>query len=458
MSRSYAFSSPAKSMRHCPHGLCPLLTSRSNKAPLFGRSVSVKHTKDNDKPKRIVKAFLRRFRQGQPRKPENLSPQPSGSPENYVIVCVYIHRPSEVSSNPFSVLGLAGSGKSTFINLATNRRTTIADKQSLEIATKSIHAISYTPKHHACTFHFIDTLGLDIDSFQTCQIFDQVTQLSPSRRIDALIYLQRSDDHRSVDPAVAYARAFLSLGGADWKRKTTFVTTQWGTPTKKVMQMAGRQSIPRRASQARVDQFYGEYADAWRIIDRMYNPVRVIALLGASGSGRSTFINTATGRPMLPADPNKQTLEPNTVEVEAIPYKLLTRESEIIFIDTPELQNMDQIQIAEVRAKCPKRRVDGIIYLQNIGDNRIQPIATHEGTFKALAGEDWARKTVGVTSMWPLDDQPEGQFRARHAELARLWKAAGMKEARFSKVTQDEAWQIIDLLLDNPTTHRPFVA
>ncbi|KAG5220637.1 hypothetical protein IMY05_C4546000600 [Salix suchowensis] len=147
---------------------------------------------------------------------------------------------------------------------------------------------------------------------------------------------------------------------------------------------------------------------------------------------RSDFINSATGRPMPPSDPNKLTLEPNTVEVEAIPYELLTRESEIIFIDTPELQKY--------------RR------------QPIQPIATYEGTFKALAGEDWARKTVGVTSMWPLDDQPEGQFRARHAELARLWKAAGMKEARFSKVTQDEAWQIIDLLLDNPITHRPFVA
>lgn len=54
---------------------------------------------------------------------------------------------------------------------------------------------------------------------------------------------------------------------------------------------------------------------------------------------------------MPPADPNKPTLEPNTVEVEAIPYELLTRGSEIIFIDTPELQNMDQIQIAKVRAK-----------------------------------------------------------------------------------------------------------
>lgn len=107
------------------------------------------------------------------------------------------------------------------------------------------------------------------------------------------------------------------------------------------------------------------------------------------------------------------------------------------------------------RYRCPKRRVDGIIYLQNIGDNRIQPIATYEGTFKALAGEDWARKTVGVTSMWPLDDQPEGQLQARHAELARLWKAAGMKEARFSKVTQDETRQIIDLLLDNPIIRRP---
>ncbi|KAJ8694976.1 hypothetical protein PTI98_007606 [Pleurotus ostreatus] len=410
--------------------------------PLFGRSVSAKLTKDNDihlKRKGIVRAFLRRFTQGQPRKLDNLSPQPSGSPENYVIV----------------VLGLAGSGKSTFINLATNRRTTIADKQSLEIATKSIHSISYTPEHHACTFHFIDTLGLDIDNHQTCQIFDQVAQLSPSRRIDALIYLRRSDDHRSVDPAVAYARVFLSLGGADWKRKTTFVTTQWGTPTKKAMQMAGRQSILWRASQARVDRFYGQYADAWRIIDRMYNSVHVIALLGASGSGRSTFINTAAGRPMPSADPNKPTLEPNTMEVEAIPYEQSTRGSEIIFIDTPELQNIDQIQIAKVRARCPKRRVDGIIYLQNIGDNRIQPITTYEGTFKALAGEDWARKTVGVTSMWPLDDQPEGQLQARHAELARLWKAAGMKEAQFSKVTQDEAWQIIDLLLDNPTIRTP---
>lgn len=98
--------------------------------------------------------------------------------------------------------------------------------------------------------------------------------------------------------------------------------------------------------------------------------------------------------------------------------------------------------------------MDGIIYFQNIGDNRIQPITTYGGTFGALAGEDWARKTIGVTSIWPRDsDQPEGQFEARHAELARLWNAAGIKEARFSKVTRDEAWRIVDLLLDNPITH-----
>ncbi|KAF4569897.1 Translocase of chloroplast [Pleurotus pulmonarius] len=393
--------------------------------PLFSRSVSAKPT--SPKPKGILRTFLDRFTHGQP--------QPSGSPENYVIV----------------VLGLAGSGKSTFINLATNRRTTIADKQSLEIATKSVHAISYTPEHHTRTFHFIDTLGLDIDNHQTCQIFNQVVQLSPSQRIDALIYLRRSDDHRSVDPTVAYARVFRSLGGPDWKRKTTFVTTQWGTPTKKAMQMEGRQSILWRASEARVDRFYGEYADAWRIINQMCTPrALVIVLLGASGSGRTTFINTATGRPTPPSDPNKASLEPKTTEVEAISYQSPARGREVVFIDTPELQNMDQTQISEkVRARCSKIRVDGIIYMQDIERNRSPPITTYGSTFKSLAGKDWAMKTIGVTSRWSLDSDQSEELRARHAEIARLWKAIGMKEARFSKVTQDEAWRIVDLLLDD---------
>ena len=100
--------------------------------------------------------------------------------------------------------------------------------------------------------------------------------------------------------------------------------------------------------------------------------------------------------------------------------------------------------------RCSKIRVDGIIYMQDIGRNRSPSITTYGGTFKSLAGEDWAMKTIGVTSRWSLDSDQSEELQARHAELARLWKAIGMKEARFSKVTQDEAWRIVDLLLDDP--------
>ncbi|KAI1747069.1 P-loop containing nucleoside triphosphate hydrolase protein [Xylaria castorea] len=162
----------------------------------------------------------------------------------------------------------------------------------------------------------------------------------------------------------------------------------------------------------------------------------LIAVMGMTGSGKTTFISKVTGRRDLKIG---HSLTSCTRDIEVIETKIDGRV--VRFVDTPgfsdtNLSDGEVLQlIADYLAAAYKQdmKLSGIIYLHPISDTRM----THHATknlqmFQKLTGDKNLGNVVLATSMW--DRVPEEEGLARERELKdKFWKlliACGAKAVR----------------------------
>ncbi|KAI1111284.1 P-loop containing nucleoside triphosphate hydrolase protein [Nemania sp. NC0429] len=180
----------------------------------------------------------------------------------------------------------------------------------------------------------------------------------------------------------------------------------------------------------------------------------LIAVMGMTGSGKTTFISKVTGRTDLKIG---HSLTSCTRDIEVIETEIDGRV--VRFVDTPgfsdtTLSDSEVLQlIADYLAAAYKNdiKLSGIIYLHPISDTRV----THHATknlqmFQKLTGAKNLKNVMLATSMWDKVSTEEG--RAREQELeSKFWKVLLAYEAKTVryKGTPDSARDIARTLMAN---------
>ncbi|KAF9463781.1 P-loop containing nucleoside triphosphate hydrolase protein, partial [Collybia nuda] len=157
-----------------------------------------------------------------------------------------------------------------------------------------------------------------------------------------------------------------------------------------------------------------------------------IALLGATGSGKSTFINLLTGSNLRVSS----SLQSCTQKVSMTEnFKL--GDYTYRFIDTPGFDDTDrsEVEILKLIAKFLGyqykigTKIHGILYLYRISDNRMTGASRRSfRLFRKLCGDTSLKNVTIVTTMWNKVTELEGA--RRETEL--------MGDERFFKLAIDE--------------------
>ncbi|KAK1223856.1 hypothetical protein PQX77_013252 [Marasmius sp. AFHP31] len=159
--------------------------------------------------------------------------------------------------------------------------------------------------------------------------------------------------------------------------------------------------------------------------------------MGATGTGKSTFINTASGSKLCVGE----TLRSCTDKIEtSLPFVL--NDQHVTLIDTPSFDNTSRSDtevlklISAFLSETYKtgQHLNGIIYMHRITDIRMGGIATRNfRMFRKLCGEETLKNVVIVANGWE-EVQPDVAER-REREL--------MMDERFFKPVLDMGAQMV---------------
>ncbi|KAF9467093.1 hypothetical protein BDZ94DRAFT_1318904 [Collybia nuda] len=178
----------------------------------------------------------------------------------------------------------------------------------------------------------------------------------------------------------------------------------------------------------------------------------VIALVGSSGTGKSTFVNVASTREIQNVG---HSLKTETSQIRAIRISHPKTNLPIVLVDTPGFDDakMTDTQVLSMlenwlgMTSKKKVQLSGIIYLHNVCANRNtgpSPVG-NIGAYQRLCRGNAFEHVILVTTMWErvegaLGGQRESDLRNKYwYEMLQR----GSATERFDK-TFDSAWGILD--------------
>ncbi|XP_006459426.1 hypothetical protein AGABI2DRAFT_134872, partial [Agaricus bisporus var. bisporus H97] len=194
------------------------------------------------------------------------------------------------------------------------------------------------------------------------------------------------------------------------------------------------------------------------------NPVRVlkkeldendyiIAIMGPTGAGKSSFIEAATGRDFGVG----HSLQSHTSQLTAIRVK--RGENYVVLVDTPgfddtHLSDYDILKMISdwlrgtPTGSTKPLKLCGILYLHRISDNRMGGTTLKNlDMFQKLCGKDHFKRVILTTTMWPEDTSDVKDAEGREEELRNeYWKFMIDKGSCIERFdgTQASAWSILD--------------
>lgn len=180
----------------------------------------------------------------------------------------------------------------------------------------------------------------------------------------------------------------------------------------------------------------------------------IIAIMGPTGSGKSSFIGTATRSDVGVGHALQScTTEINMVKLDFVDSFERT-DFDIVFVDTPGFDdtNKTDVEILEMLADWltktyqSKITLAGILYFHRISDNRMAgtPLKNLR-MFRELCGKKALENIILVTTMWDEVDEDVGTQREKELR-GKYWKAMidqGSATARYHG-TLDSAWDIVE--------------
>ncbi|KAK5996393.1 hypothetical protein PT974_01727 [Cladobotryum mycophilum] len=186
----------------------------------------------------------------------------------------------------------------------------------------------------------------------------------------------------------------------------------------------------------------------------------LIAVIGVTGAGKTTFISKATGRNDLEIGHG---LDSCTREVQAVPFMLDGKM--VTLIDTPGFDDSDLSDtailqlVAEYMVKMyhQNRLLSGLVLLQPIDQTRLQGSEVKRTRlFKKILGENAYKRVVIATTMWSqVQDTTIGE--SRQTERERRDDVWGDMVSQGSQVvrhenTTESALDIIRKLINHSTS------
>ncbi|KAG6843382.1 hypothetical protein H0H87_005251 [Tephrocybe sp. NHM501043] len=194
----------------------------------------------------------------------------------------------------------------------------------------------------------------------------------------------------------------------------------------------------------------------------------VIAIMGASGSGKSTFINKVVGEDVAAVGHG---LKSQTMGVKAYPFHNPGYpKNRIMLVDTPGFDDITtkdsdilrRIGAWLVRSYRFDMKIAGVVYLHQINNNRWQATCQkNREFFERLCGKGAAKKIVLLTTMWDSVTQEDGAVREEELKSF-IWSdmvRAGSAVMRASSdsteqnmiAVQQTPQSVIDFLLSRQT-------
>lgn len=183
---------------------------------------------------------------------------------------------------------------------------------------------------------------------------------------------------------------------------------------------------------------------------------KVIVILGMTGAGRSTFINTATQKESRRINHGLLTC---TEDVGYVRADHPETHHPVVFIDTPGFDATESSDISTLGkvVSClkdmHKQRVQlaGILYFYPISANRLgNSTLSNLQVLADLCGEKVMPNVVVVTTMWGMVPDEIGERREKELrdEFCNT-RLSGCKYSRF-KQTFESAWTVADHILGIP--------
>ncbi|KAH6634689.1 P-loop containing nucleoside triphosphate hydrolase protein [Chaetomium sp. MPI-SDFR-AT-0129] len=180
----------------------------------------------------------------------------------------------------------------------------------------------------------------------------------------------------------------------------------------------------------------------------------LIAVIGVTGAGKTTFVNTATGENSLAANDGV-----DSVTEEAVSVTCTIDGQSVTLIDTPGFDDRKrtEVDILKLVAKhlmntyLEGTKLNGIIFLQPINQPRVGAAeAGRTRLFKKLLGEQAFRRVVIGGTMWTdrADAEKKMEQRAQHKDIWEDMVKGGAKTIVYDN-TPEGAAEIIRILMKN---------
>ncbi|KAF9533618.1 P-loop containing nucleoside triphosphate hydrolase protein [Crepidotus variabilis] len=179
----------------------------------------------------------------------------------------------------------------------------------------------------------------------------------------------------------------------------------------------------------------------------------VIALVGVTGSGKSTFIKLATGQDTGAVNTD---LKPRNARVHAVKMPQTSASRSIWLVDTPGIDTSnDDVSERRVLHSVSKflnirchgaepRRLDGILNIHNISAEMDGNTSSKAIEFKKLMG-DSLKNVILVTTFWDVSHPEEDDEKKRAIE--KYWEKIGkdLRQHHFHN-TPDSAHDIVQMI------------
>ncbi|KAL4259603.1 G domain-containing protein [Pleurotus pulmonarius] len=376
------------------------------------------------------------------------------------------------------VMGLTGSGKSTFINTATQDSDAIPVGHGLESTTLQVlAATTIDPRNGSGKILLVESPAFSYE-MQTIrnserQLVRWLDDTSYSFRRDALrvLYLGKISDPRTTISPFIHLGMFERILGDNFNQKVHLATTMWTRAPPSSLTKAEQREKELQTTQwqswlnsgSRYHRFDGTHESAWSIIEDVIKPAspdlpnsylqrnrfsRVlnlftrsgsttymareggndlyIAIVGFSGSGKSSFINALSG-----GEGCQRCDRP------------------LVFIDTPGLDDHVSpdpggLRGMEQQMSIKKDILSCIIYLHRIEVNRMVP--TQLSTLlRKIRASSLCRKNIlptslFVTTMWDEVGEEKGnhQFNLLRSHIPEALQIVRHDTCR------EPAWALLD--------------